>query len=72
MPTRHEITITFAFLPWQRVKWSVRPDIYTIVWRRWHQGEVGEYVLYGLRLVDEAAVPTAQVYTAIEKDLRPA
>jgi hypothetical protein len=38
MPTRHQITIEFAFLLYDRVLWKGREGVYTIIWRRWHQG----------------------------------
>jgi hypothetical protein len=70
MPTRHQITIEFAFLLSDRVLWKGREGVYTIIWRRWHQGQVGEHVIYGICRVGEESSPMAQVYTAIESDLR--
>ena len=70
MPTRHQITIEFAFLLDDRVLWKGREGVYTIIWRRWHQGQVGEHVIYGICRVGEESNPVAQVYTAIESDLR--
>jgi hypothetical protein len=69
MPTRHQITIEFAFLLSDRVLWKGREGVYTIIWRRWHQGQVGEHVIYGICRVGEESNPVAQVYTAIESDL---
>ena len=70
MPTRHQITVEFAFLLDDRVLWKGREGVYTIIWRRWHQGQVGEHVIYGICRVGEESNPVAQVYTAIESDLR--
>jgi hypothetical protein len=41
-----------------------------VIWRRWHQGQVGEHILYGLCRVEEERLPAAQVWTAMEKDVR--
>ncbi len=70
MPTQHRLEITLAFLVGDRVTWAGRAGTYTIVWRRWHQGEVGTHILYGLRKVGEDQWPGAQIYTALEPDLR--
>jgi hypothetical protein len=70
MPTRHQILIDFAFLVGDRVTWKGQSGVYTVIWRRWHQGQVGEHILYGLCRVEEERLPAAQVWTAVEKDVK--
>jgi hypothetical protein len=66
------LTVTFQFQLGQAVLWANRPGYFVTVWRRYHEGDLGAYLLYGLTRAEERAQPAAQVWTALEADLRAA
>jgi hypothetical protein len=70
MPHRYEITVSFTCLLNDRVSWNGRAGTYIVIWRRWHQGQVGEHIIYGIMKEEEVNDPVGQVWTALEKDLK--
>jgi hypothetical protein len=66
------LTITFRYSLGQAVLWQGRDGYFVTVWRRYHEGEIGSHLLYGLNRAEERAHPAAQVWTALEADLRAA